>query len=1412
MKKILFSIIALFTCVFAHSQITDVDGIYYRLLEDTTVANTNGLTAAVFTNGDLDHYKGNITIPSSVVIGSTEYPVTTITEMAFRGCSQLTSISIPASVIRIPSGAFYGCSNLTTITVDSGNSVYDSRESCNAVVETATNTIIAGCKNSTFPTSVSTIGECAFYGCMGITSFTIPSNISIIESWAFLDCSGLLSLNVPPTVTEIGTNVFLGCNNIQTLEWNSKYSPALVAGQSFPSLKSVVLGDEVTILLPYTFSNCTALESVELSPNLTRISQYAFKNCNSLTSISFPSGLNFIDSDAFQGCDNIETVYWNYRDSIAMARVLASASSNIKKVIIGKDITCIEGRAFTGFTNLTSIEVDPANKVYDSRQNCNAVIEKETGSLIIGCKTTTIPNDIKRLESGAFSVCGGPDVLTLPSSLLSIGAYAFSGCTGLTSVTIPENVSNIGWGVTADCPNITSITVHPDNAYYNSRENCNSIINTRSNVLIAGCKNSVIPAGVTKIDEEAFRGCYGLNSIEIPSSVTNIEYMAFYNCSGLNSIDLSGGVQRIGPSAFAGCTGLTSVKMPARMESIDAGAFYGCSNLLSFSIPQGIRFIAERVFENCDTLATVEIPSTVDSIASYAFRNCRSLQSVTIPEGVTVINDETFLGCSSLSYLSIPSTIKEFGWNVYQGCDNLQSAGPKGGGYNYEYSWRDTIPANAFYTLKSLKSVYIPKTVKAVYEFNNFDGSLWVTDANLYPSAVFHGCDNLESVAVSFTDTKLIRNRIIYYTGVSFYVEFPMDYHLYKTNGIKSLTILDDTIKTLSDKLTSQIKEVVISEYVKDIYPGAFSFDPYSVTFDYRFYPLLTVNLSSNMDNIVVDNGNTNYTSIGGVLFNKDASNLIAYPAGRKGAYRIPASTVNLAEYSFKNSDGLTSISIPASVKQISDRAFEGCDSLTDVVIDGTPIIGQYAFQGCDNITSVSSRSEVPGQLVLSDSPQTIQTGDCSSILFSQSLVVTPQYDQELGRVVSIVSHNNGVPNNTFLIETGNVKPGAYRVSIGILPSQDNLLNQFRIVISGYNENNEWETLFDPMEELPVPPFVIQKTYKNDGHAEIRYDTISSRPGRINVETTVISIGYDSVLIVDSLVIPENIKRLRVQITNIDDTRSYSRTMSLDRVFFEPLDKDLPQQRYAGPFTEDVFNNATLYVPEGTVDVYRNAYGWKLFKNIAVDTKVYPVEELEVTVTDAGYATFYYSDADYALPQGLKAMVVSDIDAEGRLVYTTIADAETGAIPAGTAVILATEDGKGGVFKLQIAGSFSYSGNNLLMGTDVSTTTYGPGRCYFYKLSLGPTNTELSGVPGWYWASADGEAFTIDAHKAWLAIPRNMSKAARGYSLSGNPTNVTVTNAANAGVQIYDLNGRIVPALDGNGIGIIDSRKVIIIE
>ena len=1412
MKRIIFPLLALFTCVCAQSQIIDVNGIYYRLVQDTTAGNNDNIIAAVTTMGETDHYQGSISIPSSVSYNGTDYTVAAIADMAFKGCKQLTSVAIPASVTQIPSGLFYGCSNLTTITVAPENSVFDSREGCNAIIRTSTNTIIAGCKNSTFPTSVSTIGECAFYGCMGITSFTIPSNISIIESWAFLDCSGLLSLNVPPTVTEFGTNVFLGCNNIQTLEWNSKYSPALVAGQSYPSLKSVVLGDEVTILLPYTFSNCTALESVELSPNLTRISQYAFKNCNSLTSISFPSGLNFIDSNAFQGCDNIETVYWNFRDSIAMSRVLASASANIKKVIIGKDVTCIEGRAFSDFTNLTSIEVDPANKVYDSRQNCNAVIEKETNTLIVGCKGTVIPEGVTRLEEYSFMWCGGPVSVSLPSSLLSIGSYAFCGCEGITSLFIPKNVTDIGSGITAYCPDITSIKVDPENRYYSSPDNCNAIINTLNNTLVAGCKESVIPSGVKRIGDYAFDGCSGLTTLTTPAGLTDIGDFAFNGCSGLKSVDISKGVTNVGSYAFSECIGLTSVITPTNMERIGNNAFFHCSNLLSFTIPDGIKIIERGLFSSCESIVTIEIPASVDSIERSAFEGCMSLRSVTIPEGVTTIEDYTFSNCQSLEYLSIPSTVTNFGRNIYDYCISLKSAGPQGGGYNFEYNWKDTIPANAFYSLYDLESVYIPKTIKAVYEYDNRYGRLYYNDD--YPSSVFPNCNKLKSIAVSFTDTKLIRLFINPMTGYTRFIESPMDYNLYKYNPIESLTLLDDTVKTFTDILTNSIKEVVFSEYVKDIYPGVFNLEPYTIIISDNSQKTF----ASLVENINVEGGNPAYSSVNGVLFNKDQSELLAYPAGREGRYRIPSSTTSIAEYAFSGSIKLTEVNIPNSVTRIGEKSFMGCDTLLEVVIEGAPSIGLHAFDGCRNIQSVRTRSIIPGIMELAESPQTIMVGECA--YFPQrNFNVKYQYDAQLGRMVSLIYGPKSYYGNEswrLNINATDIPSGTYRISVGILPSPDGLLNAIHPTILGYKYNvTRGEALLDSMQELDVAPFFMPAYYYNDGNAVIRNDTTIIRPGRYNITKVAESIGYDSVLIAESLFIPEGFDYLSIRLeVYVDDYNiNYSHSLFLDRIFFEPIDEDMSTEMFAGPFTQNVFNNATLYVPQDAIDTYRNAEGWKLFRNIQADDKVYPAKEIEVTVTDAGYATFYYSDGDYMLPEGLKAMVISDVTPEGQLIYNTIADGNSnGIIPAGTAVVLATHNRQAGVFRLQLSSSMSYDGQNLLIGSDVATTTYAPGNSLFYKLSYGPSNTSLSKVPGWYWATADGGAFGIEAHKAWLAISYSLTRGAAGYSLDGNPTNVSGLQSGLEEIIIYDLYGRRINAPSGNGISIRNGQKIIIIE
>ncbi|MBR5848065.1 MAG: leucine-rich repeat domain-containing protein, partial [Bacteroidaceae bacterium] len=180
--------------------------------------------------------------------------------------------------------------------------------------------------------------------------------------------------------------------------------------------------------------------------------------------------------------------------------------------------------------------VESGNSVYDSRGNCNALIETATNTLIQGCKNTTIPNSVINIGNGAFRDCRGLTSVTIPDSVISIGDFAFRGCSGLTS-----------------------IVVESGNSVYDSRDNCNAIIETATNTLVAGCKNTTIPNSVISIGNSAFCDCSSLTSVTIPNSVTSIGDYAFYDCRGLTSITIPNSVTSIGNSAFRYCYGLTSV-------------------------------------------------------------------------------------------------------------------------------------------------------------------------------------------------------------------------------------------------------------------------------------------------------------------------------------------------------------------------------------------------------------------------------------------------------------------------------------------------------------------------------------------------------------------------------------------------------------------------------------------------------------------------------------------------------------------------------------------------------------------------------------------------------------------------------------------------------------------------------------
>ena len=204
--------------------------------------------------------------------------------------------------------------------------------------------------------------------------------------------------------------------------------------------------------------------------------------------------------------------------------------SGLTSITISSSVTSISAPVFSGCSGLTSIIVASGNTKYDSRENCNAIIKTESNTLIDGCKNTVIPNSVTSIGSGAFEGCTGLTSITIPNSVTSIGTSAFRDCSGLTSITIPSSVKSLVNLTIYNCSGLASITVEEGNTKYDSRENCNAIIETASNRLIAGCKNTVIPNSVTSIKDDAFYGCSGLTSITIPNNVTSIGNSVFENC------------------------------------------------------------------------------------------------------------------------------------------------------------------------------------------------------------------------------------------------------------------------------------------------------------------------------------------------------------------------------------------------------------------------------------------------------------------------------------------------------------------------------------------------------------------------------------------------------------------------------------------------------------------------------------------------------------------------------------------------------------------------------------------------------------------------------------------------------------------------------------------------------------------
>ncbi len=722
------------------------------------------------------------------------------------------------------------------------------------------------------------------------------------------------------------------------------------------SIKNVVI-ENAMYLAPYSFSGCTNLETVTFPDSLSAIDEKAFAGCTNLQALYIGDDISYLESIgdyAFENCSSLSEIYYQATEDkwkdISIGKTGNEALSACEVYYVWHMGECGENVTYI-FDYNGNLTFRGTGEMGNFKSLLSSSSNMDTAQAAI--RNIIIEDGITSIYQNAFTMLKNVETLTFTSSVKKIGGNLFSsqsfsdiyyygshddlylnteidgtnngwynnGSVRMHMITSGTYGDNLSWSISEDDTLTISGTGEMDTtngmapwADYRSVQIKKVIIedgvtNIRDYAfsVFPYIESVVIGSGVKTIDEGAFTECTSLKEIEIPDSVETIGDNAFDDCSALKNVTFGSGIKSIGEEAFRNCTSLTEAILPDSLESIGYWeAFKGCTSLTKVSTGNSLTSISWYTFDGCTSLAEVKIGSGVETIDKWAFRGA-AIKQLVIPDNVKVINYGAFIDCSKLETLVLGKGVTSIASQVFSS-KVLKDVYYHGTQEDFEKisiaSENDSLTKNA--------------TIHYVTDVGECGENLtWVIDEN--GTLTIFGSGEMTTYSYFrdvpwYTYASSIKN-VVVCEGVTSITQVAF----YSYSNLETVT-LPDSLKKIEQRAFSgtDLKEITLPKGVEEL--GDLVFDSCTA-----------------LEAINVDEDNILYSSVDGVLFDKNKKTLIQYPRNKTAAaYTVPDSVETIRYSAFNEAGFIKEITITNTVKKIDTSAFAACTALTDVYYYGS--------------------------------------------------------------------------------------------------------------------------------------------------------------------------------------------------------------------------------------------------------------------------------------------------------------------------------------------------------------------------------------------------------------------------------------------------------------------------------------------